>query len=100
MAEVPMEAQGQESEEGQGAGEFEKLASNVLKGMELLGGGLQKMGAADEILSGLKGCMDQFQSVVEAVMSGGVQGGGEPAPQGPKAVPVKSVQGQPVGPQG
>lgn len=99
MAEMPMPAEGVPAAEAGtegGGGEFVKLAGNVLKGMSLLGEGLEKAGAPPPVLEGLMGLMEQFESLISSL--GGEGGGGE-APQ-KSSSPVQEAQGRPVSPAG
>jgi hypothetical protein len=92
-----MEPGAQASAEGGGGGGMMELVQNIMKGMSILGEGLQSAGAPPEALSELEALMGGFESFVSKLGGGG---GEEPAPQKSKAVPVQESQGRPVGPGG
>ena len=101
MAEQMPEQAAMAAEQGGGeggGGEFKKLAGNVLKGMALIGQGLEGAGAPPEALEGLMQIMQQFEGLVESLAGGGAPQ--EQAPQKSKAVPIQESQGRPVGPAG
>lgn len=82
----------EQAEGGAGGGEFMQLVQNIMKGMSLLGEGLEGAGAPPEVLEGLSGVMSQFEQVI-----GGLGGGGG---QKQGASQLQEAQGSPVSPAG
>lgn len=96
MAAMP--AEGAPASGAEGNGPFLQLASNVMKGLSLLGEGLQKAGAPEEALAKLSEVVSGFQGFMAELSGEG--GGEEPQPQKPQVSPVQEQQGRPVSPAG
>lgn len=75
---------------GQGSS-ADSLPTDVLLGMQAVGGALQEAGAPPELLQQLAQAMALYEGVLQAM------GGGGQAPQGQQPM---TPEGQPMGPQG
>ena len=95
-----MAAMPAEGASASGPGPFLELAGNVMKGMSLLGEGLQKAGAPEEALSKLSDLMGGFEAFMSSLSGGGEAPEGEPMPQKGGASPIQDSQGRPQSPAG